>query len=75
LGIDSNQLTRKCLTVKGIHNYHPKHLGQTLKFLEEYSQKYPYDELVGKIFYLSEINDAVEAAASEEYIRIAVKPI
>lgn len=72
LGIDGNQLTRKYLTVKGIHNYNPKHLGMALKFLEKYSQKYPYNELVGKIFSLSMINEAVELASTGKYIRIGV---
>ncbi len=73
LGIDGNQLTRKYLTVKGIHNYNPKHLGMALKFLEKYSQKYPYNELVGKVFSLSQINEAVESASTGKYIRIGIR--
>ncbi len=46
LDIDGNQITRKCLTMKGIHNYTPEHLGKALKFLEENWQKYPFDEIV-----------------------------
>lgn len=73
LGIDGNKLTRKYLTVKGIHNYNPKHLGMALRFLEKYSQKYPYNELVGKVFSLSQINEAIEAASTGKYIRIGVR--
>ena len=73
LGIDGNQLTRKYLTVKGIHNYNPKHLGMALKFLEKYSQKYPYNELVGKVYSLSRINEAVESASTGKYIRIGIR--
>ena len=73
LEIDGNQLTRKYLTVQGIHNYNPKHLGMALKFLEKYSQEYPYDELAGKVLSLSRINEAVESASTGRYIRIGVR--
>jgi len=73
LDIDGNQLTRKYLTVKGIHNYHPKHLGMALKFLEKYSGKYPFGELVGKVFPLSQINEAIKEASSGEFVRVGVR--
>ncbi len=75
LGIDGNLLTRKYLTIKGIHNYNPKHLGMALRFLEKYSQKYPYDELVGRVLSLSQINEAVELASTGKHIRIGVRTI
>ena len=74
LGLDGNQLTRKCLTLKGIHNYHPKHLGSALEFLERNATRYPYADLVGAAFPLEEINRAVETAAAGEFVRVAVKP-
>jgi alcohol dehydrogenase len=75
LGIDGNQLTRKYLTIKGVHNYHPRHLGTALRFLERYSQKYPYDELVGRVLPLSQINKAIDAASTGEDIRIGVRTV
>jgi len=75
LGIDGNQLTRKYLTVKGIHNYKPKHLGMALRFLEKCSRKYPYDELVGRVFSLSQINEAIESASTGKHIRIGVRTV
>lgn len=73
LGIDGNQVTRKYLTIKGIHNYRFDHLGKALRFLEKRSDKYPYADLVGKLFSLAEMNDAIQAAASGKYIRVAVR--
>ena len=72
LNIDGNLITRKCLTIKGIHNYRPEHLGRAIRFLETFSTKYPFDSMVGKIFPMAEINEAVEAAASGKQIRVAV---
>jgi len=74
LDIDGNQVTRKYLTIKGIHNYRPDHLGQAIKFLEKYHTKYPYDELVGITFPLREINEAMQDAVTGKYIRVGVKP-
>jgi len=72
LDVDANQVTRNYLTISGIHNYHPRHLEQALQFLGAHSDKYPYAELVGARFSLDEINDAVQLAASEKYVRVAV---
>ncbi len=74
LDIDGNQVTRKYLTIKGIHNYRPDHLGQAIKFLEKHHTKYPFDELVGITFPLKEINEALQASATGKFIRVGVKP-
>ena len=73
LGLDGNHLARNYLTVKGIHNYHPDHLAKALEFLEKHAEKYPFAELVGATFPLTEINTAIEAAASGEHIRVAIR--
>ncbi len=75
LGLDGNLLTRKCLTLKGIHNYHPRHLGQAIQFLDRHAARYPCAELVGAAFPLFQINDAVTAAASGRFVRVAIKPV
>jgi len=74
LGIEGNQITRKYLTIKGIHNYRFDHLGKAIRFLEKHSSRLPYAGLVGRTFLLAEINGAVQTAASGEYVRVAVRP-
>ena len=73
LDIDANQVTRKCLTIKGIHNYRPDHLGMSLKFLEKNYRKYPFEEIVKLSYPLDEINQAVKTASTGEYIRVGIK--
>ena len=73
LGIDGNQVTRKYLTIKGIHNYKPEHLGKALRFLEKHWQKYPYAELLGQTFPLFQINEAVQLSVSSKYIRVGIR--
>jgi len=72
--LDGNALTRKCLTLRGIHNYRPEHLGQALDFLAEHAANYPYTEIIGATFPLEKINEALHAAAQGHHIRVAVKP-
>lgn len=74
LDIDGNQVTRKYLTIKGIHNYRPDHLGKAILFLEKHHAKYPFDELVGITFPLNKINEAMELSETGKYIRVGVKP-
>ena len=71
--IDANQIIRKYITIKGIHNYHPDHLGKALKFLEYAQSKYPFDEIVKVCCSLEEINEAVKAASSGRYIRVGIR--
>lgn len=73
MDIDGNTVTRKYLTMKGIHNYHPDHLGEALKFLEQHSKRYPYSELVKKIFPLSDVNKAITLASTGKHIRVAIR--
>jgi len=73
LGLSGNTVTRKCLTIKGIHNYRPDHLRRALEFLENCSGKYPYGQLVSKTFPLSEINEAVTVAGSGRHVRVGIR--
>ena len=72
LDLDGNTLTRKCLTVTGIHNYRPEHLGTALRFLERHSARYPFEAMVGRTFPMTEINEAIDVAASGDHIRVAI---
>ena len=74
LGIEGNQLTRKCLTAKGIHNYAPRHLARALAHLTAHHQHYPYAELVGATYPLEHIGEAIETAFTGSFIRVAVAP-
>lgn len=72
--VDGNMITRKCLTIRGIHNYRPEHLGQALRFLERHHRKYPYADLVGVTYPLAEIDEAVRVADAGAHIRVGIRP-
>jgi len=72
--LDGNQITRRCATMKGIHNYAPRHLGEALRFLAGAADEAPFADIVGSCFSLDRINDAVAEAATGKHIRVAVRP-
>lgn len=71
--VDGNQLTRKCLTVRGIHNYHPAHLGKAIDFLAATESKYPYKTLVDPVLDLDDIERAFELSATRASARVGLR--
>ncbi|MCG9128820.1 zinc-binding dehydrogenase [Candidatus Poribacteria bacterium] len=69
-----HQLVTKCITLKGVHNYHPNIMDKIVSFIEEQKSNYPFAELIGKVYPLSEINDAFTHAFKQEIVRIAISP-
>lgn len=71
--LDGNQLTRKCLSIRGIHNYRPDHLGAGLDFLARTASAYPYAGLVSPPVPLRDIHHAFELAKGGTHARVAVR--
>lgn len=71
LGIVPEQLVRRLLTIRGVHNYAPRHLEQAVRFLAESWQSYPFAEQVGETFPLAEVDRAL---AVTTHPRVAVRP-
>ncbi|MDE0013178.1 MAG: zinc-binding dehydrogenase [Candidatus Poribacteria bacterium] len=74
ISVDAHQLVTKCITLRGVHNYHWTALGTALKFIEESRERYQFGELIGKTYPLSEINTAFADAMDQEALRIAITP-
>lgn len=70
--IDGNLLTRRYLTVRGIHNYHPLHLGKGLDFLAATAGKYPYESLVSPVVDLDDIEYAFDLARKKVFARVGI---
>ena len=74
ISVDADHLVRKCVTVRGVHNYHYTALGDSLRFIEESRRHYPFDSLIGETYPLGEINAAFAAAKRRDALRIAISP-
>jgi putative phosphonate catabolism associated alcohol dehydrogenase len=72
--LDPEQIVRRLVTIKGVHNYHPFDLGDAVGFLAGAGQSYPFAELIGPVFALSEVNSAVKAAPDCSGQRILIQP-
>lgn len=68
------QLVRRHLTLRGIHNYGPRHLRQAVEFLDRSHERYPFSELVAQWMPLTEIDRAFERAGDLDAIRVGVAP-
>lgn len=74
VGLDPEMIVRRCVTIRGVHNYAPDDLVTALRFLMDVGADYPFSELVERTFRLSEVNQAISYALEHRPVRIAVRP-
>lgn len=72
--IDPEQVVRRILTLRGMHNYAPDDLKTALEFLDRNHDVYPFSELFGKSFPLEKVNEAFRSANDSGGRRITVRP-
>ena len=74
LGITAEQIIRKCLYIKGVHNYAPWHLDEAVSFLERNRDRYPFESLVSPPYQLEELEKAVHEAKQQKWARVSIQP-
>lgn len=74
LQVSAEQVVRRLLSLKGIHNYIDLDLANALNFLERYQHSYPFQRLCDQSFSLEEVPDAFAASGQHRSYRIAVLP-
>lgn len=72
--LDGNQILRRWLTIRGVHNYHPRHLVQALDFVTANRGRFPFSDLVDARFTLDELDTAFARAAERSVLRAAIVP-
>ncbi|NQU61100.1 MAG: zinc-binding dehydrogenase [Rhodospirillales bacterium] len=72
--IDGNQILRNWITLKGVHNYHPRHLVQALDFVMGNRGRFPFKEIVDSKFSLDQLDEAFAKAANHTVLRAAIVP-
>lgn len=73
IGIDAEQIIRKLLTIKGLHNYNFDDLQYALNFITSQYLHFPFSEVVSKEFLLTEAQQAFEYAIEHKPLRVGVK--
>lgn len=71
---DANVLLRKLITLRGVHNYHPRHLIQALDFVVANRERFPFRDLVDGKYGLNEVGQAMRDAAERKVLRAAIVP-
>lgn len=72
--IDANMLVKRWVTMRGIHNYHPRHLIQALDFVMANRTRFPFKDIVDSKFALKDLDVAFKKASEREVLRAAVVP-
>jgi threonine dehydrogenase-like Zn-dependent dehydrogenase len=72
--IDANLLLGKLLTLRGVHNYHPRDLIAALDFVVAQRRQFPFSALVDGRYALDEVGAAMADAAAGRVLRAAIVP-
>jgi len=72
--LDANLLLRKLLTLRGVHNYHPRNLIEALDFVVANRRRFPFHDLVDGKYSLDRVNEAMADAAARRVLRAAIVP-
>jgi putative phosphonate catabolism associated alcohol dehydrogenase len=75
VALDPESTVRRLLTIRGVHNYAPRHLEQAVRYVERAASSYPFAELVGATVALRDLDDGIGAAAEARAVRIGVDPL
>lgn len=74
VALDASLVLRKCLTLVGVHNYHPRHLPRALAFVLAHRARYPFASLVDARYPLEAVGEAMADAAARRVLRAAIVP-
>jgi putative phosphonate catabolism associated alcohol dehydrogenase len=69
------QVVRRQLTIRGVHNYAPRHLGMAIDFLARHHTDFPFAGLVTEWFPLAAISDAFKQSCNPNNIRVGVRQL
>ncbi len=72
--LDPESIVRRLVTIRGVHNYTPRHLIDAVAYLERRHCAYPFAELVGATFGLADLDAAIDEAATGRHVRVGITP-
>ena len=74
LDLTGEAVLRKCLTVRGVHNYRPEHLAAGLDFLAQNHTRLPFEKLTSPVLPLDRLNEGFDLTRSRQWQRVAIQP-
>jgi alcohol dehydrogenase len=73
LSVLPEQIVRRNLTIRGVHNYAPKDLLTAVEFLAAAHGRFPLHELVGPWYPLKEVAAAFQTALDPSHLRVGIR--
>ncbi|MES2707055.1 MAG: zinc-binding dehydrogenase [Verrucomicrobiota bacterium] len=74
LDLTGESVLRKCLTLRGVHNYAPHHLAAGLEFLARNHTRLPFEKLTSPPLALEQLNEGIELTRGRQWQRVAIQP-
>lgn len=74
LDLTGEAVLRKCLTLRGVHNYAPHHLSTGLDFLAQSHTRLPFEKLTSPALPLEKLNEGFALTRSRQWQRVAIRP-
>ena len=71
--INAEQVIRRLLTIKGLHNYHQHDLLAAVAFIEDHHRAYPFHRLIRDRFTLLQVNEAFAYALASGAYRVGIR--
>ncbi|MEE1944459.1 zinc-binding dehydrogenase [Pedobacter sp. KR3-3] len=73
IAIDAEQVIRKLITIKGLHNYNFDDLQYALNFITDNHHRFPFDTVVAKEFPLDQTQEAFQYALEHKPLRVGIR--
>ncbi len=74
LELNPEMITRRLLTITGVHNYTPQDLASAVAFLTDNHAIYPFQDLVSNWFHLNDFQQALDFAIEKCPVRVGIRP-
>ena len=74
LGIDTEQIIRNMITIRGVHNYNIQDFRNAVSFMSDMYQQMPFSQLVEAEFPLEKLDDAFAFIKENKPYRVAIIP-
>ncbi len=71
--MDAEQIIRRLITIKGLHNYNYEDFVYAVDFMRRNAQRFPFDQIVGKEFSLNEAEQAFNYALKDKPLRVGIR--
>jgi D-arabinose 1-dehydrogenase-like Zn-dependent alcohol dehydrogenase len=71
--VDAQQIVRKIIQIRGLHNYNFEDLLNATSFVEKNYNKHFFQSLIEKEFQLEDVEDAFHFAVEQRPVRVGIK--